>query len=92
MPQDLTVSEILVDPLIRLVMQADRVSVHSFAKLLDEAAHRQSPRSAAGSRALRPPLKSLRRRAGKWCTFISQQAVASASRSVNSAAGPRGCV
>ena len=46
MPQDLTVSEILVDPLIRLVMQADRVSVHSFAKLLDEAAHRQSPRSA----------------------------------------------
>ena len=46
MPQDLTVSEILVDPLIRLVMQADRVSVHSFAKLLDEAAHRQSPHTA----------------------------------------------
>lgn len=43
MPQDLTVSDMLVDPLIRLVLQADRVSVHSFAKLLDEAAHRQAP-------------------------------------------------
>ncbi|MDR6671270.1 hypothetical protein [Rhizobium sp. 1399] len=40
--EDLTMSEVLKDPLIRQVLRADRVTLGDFAKLLEEAASRRS--------------------------------------------------
>jgi hypothetical protein len=39
--RDLTIAEVLKDPLIRQVMRADRISVTRMANLLQEAARRQ---------------------------------------------------
>lgn len=42
--QDLTMSEVLKDPLIRQVLRADKVSLGAFAMLLEEAARERSRR------------------------------------------------
>ncbi|GES43951.1 hypothetical protein RsS62_32030 [Rhizobium dioscoreae] len=39
--RDLTIAEVLKDPLIRQVMRADRISVTRMADLLQDAARRQ---------------------------------------------------
>jgi hypothetical protein len=39
---DLTISEALKDPLIRLLLQADKVNADEFAQLLEQAARRRS--------------------------------------------------
>ena len=39
--RDLTIAEVLKDPLIRQVMRADRISVTRMAELLQDAARRQ---------------------------------------------------
>jgi hypothetical protein len=39
--RDLTIAEVLKDPLIRQVMRADRISVTGMASLLQDAARRQ---------------------------------------------------
>ncbi|MBN8954656.1 MULTISPECIES: hypothetical protein [unclassified Rhizobium] len=39
--RDLTIAEVLQDPLIRQVMRADRISVARMANLLQDAARRQ---------------------------------------------------
>ncbi len=39
--RDLTIAEVLKDPLIRQVMRADRISVTGMATLLQDAARRQ---------------------------------------------------
>ncbi len=39
--RDLTIAEVLKDPLIRQVMRADRISVTGMANLLQDAARRQ---------------------------------------------------
>ncbi|MGV1760677.1 hypothetical protein ACQZ6F_00595 [Rhizobium sp. A22-96] len=39
--RDLTIAQVLKDPLIRQVMRADRISVAGMANLLQDAAHRQ---------------------------------------------------
>jgi len=38
---DLTISEALKDPLIRLLLQADKVNADEFAQLLEHAARRR---------------------------------------------------
>jgi len=38
---DLTISEALKDPLIRLLLRADKVNADEFARLLEDAARRQ---------------------------------------------------
>lgn len=42
---EITISEALRDPMIRLVLRADRVSLEDFAKLLKDAAIRKSQSS-----------------------------------------------
>lgn len=37
--KELTISEVLHDPMIRLMLRADRISLGDFAKLLEEAAN-----------------------------------------------------
>ncbi|ENN85650.1 hypothetical protein RHSP_05531 [Rhizobium freirei PRF 81] len=39
--RDLTITEVLKDPLIRQIMRADRISVTGMAALLQDAARRQ---------------------------------------------------
>lgn len=45
---DLTIAEVLKDPLIRQVMRADRISVAGMATLLQDAAYRQQRVEAVG--------------------------------------------
>ncbi len=53
--RDMTMSEILSDPLIRQLMRADRVSLDVFATLLREAAARVDAQAMKGtSAAVRP--------------------------------------
>jgi hypothetical protein len=52
---DMTMSEILCDPLIRQLMRADRVSLDVFATLLREAAARADAQAMKGISAAVPP-------------------------------------
>lgn len=45
--QDLSMSEVLKDPLIRQMLRADNVSLGAFAELLDKAAKERGRRFAA---------------------------------------------
>ncbi len=45
--RDLTIAEVLKDPLIRQVMRADQISVTGMANLLQDAARRQALASSA---------------------------------------------
>ncbi|AJD45206.1 hypothetical protein C9413_02030 [Rhizobium sp. SEMIA 4085] len=49
--RDMTMSEVLTDPLIRQLMRADRVSLDAFATLLREAAARVDARAMNGTSA-----------------------------------------
>ncbi|SCW81446.1 hypothetical protein SAMN02927900_05237 [Rhizobium mongolense subsp. loessense] len=53
--RDMTISEILCDPLIRQLMRADRVSLDVFATLLREAAARADAQAMKGFSAAVPP-------------------------------------
>lgn len=55
--RDLTIAEVLTDPLIRQVMRADHISVAGMANLLQDAAKRQHPQEAALSAGLAPIAK-----------------------------------
>ena len=50
---EMTASDMLRDPLIRQMLRADRISLASFATLLDTASRRQASR--AGESVLPPP-------------------------------------
>ncbi|MBW9055584.1 hypothetical protein [Rhizobium mesosinicum] len=50
---EMTASDMLRDPLIRQMLRADRISLASFAALLDAASQRQA-RRAAENAPLRP--------------------------------------
>lgn len=55
--RDLTIAEVLTDPLIRQVMRADHISVAGMANLLQDAAKRQRPQDTALSAGLAPIAK-----------------------------------
>lgn len=57
---DLTIAEVLKDPLIRQVMRADRISVAGMATLLHDAAYRQQRVEAVGLK----PMTRARLRSG----------------------------
>lgn len=47
--QDMTMSEVLKDPLIRQMLRADKVSLGAFAQLLENAANERGRKLAASS-------------------------------------------
>ena len=53
--QDMTMSEVLKDPLIRQMLRADKVSLGTFAKLLENAANERGRNVAARSWATCAP-------------------------------------
>ncbi|MCJ9720095.1 hypothetical protein MOV66_02405 [Agrobacterium sp. SHOUNA12C] len=50
--QDMTMSEVLKDPLVRQMLRADKVSLGTFAKLLENAANERGRNLAARSWAV----------------------------------------
>jgi len=48
---EMTASDMLRDPLLRQVLRADRISLASFATLLDTASRRQAGRAAESAPA-----------------------------------------
>lgn len=58
--RDLTIAEVLEDPLIRQVMRADRISVAGMANLLQDAALRQQRAEAVGRDAGHDPSVGLK--------------------------------
>ena len=57
-PSELTVSDVLRDPMVRLVLRADGISLPAFAMLLREAARRQH-RFNALRYASTPPVETI---------------------------------
>ena len=47
MSQELTMSEALRDPMIRQLLRADRISLGSFAQLLENAARRRNAQASS---------------------------------------------
>ena len=60
--QDMSISEVLRDPLIRLMLKADGTSLKSFELLLERAAYDQA--ISAGARAMSRPPESIYLRNG----------------------------
>ncbi|MBO9096651.1 MULTISPECIES: hypothetical protein [unclassified Rhizobium] len=53
---ELTMSEMLRDPMIRLMLRADRVPLRDFAKLLEDAANARTKGRQEDAQPLRTPL------------------------------------
>ena len=51
---ELTMSEMLRDPMIRLMLRADRVPLRDFARLLEEAAEARNAKRPLNDLAARP--------------------------------------
>lgn len=53
-PTELTMSDMLRDPMIRLMLRADRVPLGDFARLLEKAASARNQSHATAKDALQP--------------------------------------
>lgn len=53
-PAELTMSEALRDPMIRLMLRADRIPLGDFARLLEKAASARNAAAAIASDASQP--------------------------------------
>ena len=72
--QDMTMSEMLHDPLIRQVLRADRVSLGEFASLMDAAARIRNKRIAAVKRSASLPPEWTPWRCATAQTILVEQA------------------
>lgn len=68
--QDMTMSEMLRDPMIRQMLRADGVSLSDFAVLLDDAA-RQSNRAGRESALVIPAAHIVGQNAAQMCCATS---------------------
>ncbi|THF53857.1 hypothetical protein [Allorhizobium terrae] len=65
--QDMTMSEMLRDPLIRLMLRADGISLSDFASMLDDAA-RQSGKSRRDAKLAIPAPHIICQNASQMCS------------------------
>lgn len=72
--QELTRFDVMTDPLIRQVMEADRVAAADLAMLMAEVAARLAPRAAHGAVETRQDIEACRPDRNGWKYSRNQQA------------------